>query len=45
MTDPSICPAAHSTISAKIDYVLTQLSIIIEQLDSHEERLVRLEKF
>ncbi|KAG2549468.1 hypothetical protein PVAP13_9KG250300 [Panicum virgatum] len=45
MTGPSIDPATLSTISAKIDYALTQLSIINEKLDSHEERLTRLEKF
>jgi len=45
MTGPSIDPATLSTISAKIDYTLTQLSIINEKLDSHEERLARLEKF
>jgi len=45
MTGPSIDPATLSTISAKIDYALMQLSIINEQLDSHEERLARLEKF
>ena len=45
MTGPSIDPTTLSTISAKIDYALKQLSIINEKLDSHEERLVRLEKF
>jgi len=45
MTGPSIDPATLSTISAKIDYALTQLSIINEKLDSHVERLARLEKF
>jgi len=45
MTGPSIDPATLSTISAKIDYAITQLSIINEKLDSHEERLARLEKF
>ena len=45
MTGPSVDPATLSTISAKIDYALTQLSIINEKLDSHEERLARLEKF
>ena len=39
MTGPSIDPATLSTISAKIDYALTQLSIINKKLDSHEERL------
>ena len=39
MTGSSIDPATLSTISAKIDYALTQLSIINEKLDSHEERL------
>jgi len=45
MTGPSIDLATLSTISAKIDYALRQLSIINEKLDSHEERLARLEKF
>jgi len=45
MTGPSIDPATLSTISAKIDYALTQLSIINEKLDSYEERLAPLEKF
>ena len=45
MTGPSIDPATLSTISAKIDYALTQLSIINEKLDSYEERIARLEKF
>ena len=39
MTGSSIDPATLSTISAKIDYALTQLSIINKKLDSHEERL------
>ena len=37
-----IDPAA---INAKLDYILAQLSTINKRLNSHDERIARLEKF